>query len=352
MQSLLVTGGAGFIGGCFVRQCLTSSTSVVNLDKLTYAANPDVAELRDANHTFVHGDIGDGDLVRRLFATHQPDAVFHFAAESHVDRSIDDPTPFVATNVTGWVVLLREALRHWKSLSGARREDFRIINVSTDEVYGTAAAAHDFTVADPFRPNSPYAASKAAAVHFGRAFFQTYGLPVVTTTSSNNYGPFQFPEKLTPLIALNAMQGRPLPVYGDGLQQRDWIHVEDHCLALHQLLAAGVPGGLYNVGSGRVVSNLDFVSMICQFVDELQPDAAPAASLIEHVTDRPGHDRRYALDTSELRGLGWRPQLSLEEGLRRTVRWYFEHREWVEKVESPGYGRQRLGLGEDSAADR
>lgn len=351
MKTILATGGAGFIGSNFVRQWIAEEqTKLVNLDKLTYAGNLDsLANLRDNPlHVFVEGDIGDGQLVARLLAEHRPHAVIHFAAESHVDRSIDGPAEFVLTNVVGTFRLLEASRQYWAGLAGPERSDFRFVQVSTDEVYGSLGPTGKFTEETPYAPNSPYSASKAAADHFARAYYRTYKLPVVTTNCSNNYGPYQFPEKLLPLMILNAVEGKPLPVYGDGQQIRDWLYVEDHCRAIRAVLSSGVPGEVYNIGGGCERANLDVVNTICQIVDELRPDLAhrPCTSLITHVADRPGHDRRYAIDSSKIQEqLGWRPRENFESGLRRTVVWYLAHRDWVERITSGKYRRQRLGLG-------
>lgn len=348
--AILVTGGAGFIGSNFVRQWLAEETApVVNLDKLTYAGNLDsLADVLDhPRHRFVHGDIADGELVLGLLAEHQVRAIVNFAAESHVDRSIEGPAPFVQTNVLGTFRLLEAARRWWSSLPEPGRSAFRFLHVSTDEVYGSLGPTGKFTETTPYAPNSPYSASKAASDHFVRAYHHTYGLPVLVTNCSNNYGPYQFPEKLIPLMILNAVEGKPLPVYGDGLQVRDWLFVEDHCRAIRTVLARGRPGEVYNIGGNCERTNLDVVRTICQLVDELCPGLphAPCASLITYVTDRPGHDRRYAIDATKIRTqLHWQPWENFESGLRRTVAWYLENRAWVERITSGKYRRQRLGL--------
>jgi dTDP-glucose 4,6-dehydratase len=350
MQSILVTGGAGFIGGTFVRRVLADSDArIVNLDKLTYAGNLEsLASVIDSpRHTFIHGDIGDAALVRRLFAEYQPTAVVHFAAESHVDRSITAPDSFIQTNVVGTCALLAEALAYWESLPADRREQFRFLHVSTDEVYGSLGPTGYFTETSPHAPNSPYAASKAAADHFVRAYHHTYGLPVVTTNCSNNYGPYQFPEKLIPLILLNAVEGKPLPVYGRGENIRDWLHVEDHVAALRAVLDRGRLGETYNIGGRAEMKNLDVVHAICQAVDKLRPDLAhrPREQLIQFVTDRPGHDFRYAVDCTKIeRELGWRPAHNFETGIRETVAWYLANNDWVQGVCTGRYQRERLGL--------
>ncbi|MBX6313306.1 MAG: dTDP-glucose 4,6-dehydratase [Isosphaeraceae bacterium] len=352
MKTILVTGGAGFIGGCFVRQVIAERAArVVNLDKLTYAGNLDsLAEVHDdPAHLFVPGDISDRALVARLLREHQVEAIVNFAAETHVDRSIDGPRAFVLTNVLGTFELLEAARAYWSSLDADRRERFRFLHVSTDEVYGSLGPTGKFTEETPYAPNSPYSASKAAADHFVRAFHHTYGLPTLTTNCSNNYGPYQFPEKLIPLMILNALEGKPLPVYGDGQNVRDWLYVEDHCRALRLVLDRGRPGETYNIGGDCERTNLQVVKAICGAVDTLRPGLphAPCASLIRFVQDRPGHDRRYAIDTTKIRReLGWRPREDFESGLARTVRWYLDHPGWVERVTSGKYRRERLGLGE------
>lgn len=350
MSSILVTGSAGFIGSCFVRQLVAQDQAhVVSLDKLTYAGNLDnlAGVLESPRHTFVEGDICDAELVARLFQEHQPRAIVHFAAESHVDRSIDGPAAFLETNVKGTFTLLDAAKTYWNQLDGGRRDAFRFLHVSTDEVYGSLGPQGKFTEQTPYQPNSPYSASKAASDHFVRAYHHTFGLPTLITNCSNNYGPYQFPEKLIPLTILNCFEGKPLPVYGDGQQVRDWLYVEDHCRAIQRVLEAGRPGEVYNIGGNCEKPNLEVVHTICDIVDELRPDLphAPCRSLIRFVQDRPGHDRRYAIDASKIkRELGWEPQETFESGLRRTVAWYVENGAWVERVNSGGYRRQRLGL--------
>jgi dTDP-glucose 4,6-dehydratase len=349
--TILVTGGAGFIGGNFVRHWLAEESGrLVNLDKLTYAGNLDsLADLKDdPRFVFVQGDIGDRALVERLLADHRPWAVVNLAAESHVDRSIDVPADFVQTNVVGTFHLLEAAHRFWKGLPEARQAEFRFLHVSTDEVYGSLGPSGQFTEQTPYAPNSPYSASKAASDHFVRAYYQTYGLPVLVTNCSNNYGPYQFPEKLIPLMILNALEGKPLPVYGDGQQVRDWLFVEDHCRAIRAVLDRGTPGQTYNVGGNCERTNLNVVRRVCSIVDELRPGLphAPSASLIEFVPDRPGHDRRYSVDAGKIhRELGWQPRESFESGMERTVRWYLDARDWVDRVGSGEYRRERLGLG-------
>ncbi len=339
---ILVTGGAGFIGSNFVLSWLKNTgDSVLNLDLLTYAGNPaNLAELEgDACYTFVRGDICDPELVASLHREHRPWAVVHFAAESHVDRSIVSPEAFVRTNVLGTFTLLEQARLYWMGLNGAERERFRFLHVSTDEVYGTLGAGDPaFCETTPYAPNSPYAASKAGSDHLARAYFHTYKMPVLTTNCSNNYGPFQFPEKLIPLMILNALEGKPLPVYGDGKNVRDWLFVEDHCAAIRRVLEAGKPGECYNIGGNSERANIDVVTAICDLVDELRPVGAPRRRLITFVEDRPGHDRRYAIDAAKIaRELGWKPAEKFESGLRKTVRWYLEHPEWVENVRTGAY---------------
>jgi dTDP-glucose 4,6-dehydratase len=350
MRTMLVTGGAGFIGSCFVRQCLAErSVRVVNLDKLTYAGNLDSldAYLHHPDHRFVQADIADPQAVDQVIEGHQPDAIVHFAAETHVDRSIDGPAEFVRTNVLGTFNLLESARRYLPGLPPTRREAFRFLHVSTDEVFGSLGPGGLFHESSPYDPSSPYSASKAAADHFARAYFRTYRLPVIVTNCSNNYGPFQFPEKLMPLMILNALEGKPLPVYGDGKNVRDWLFVEDHCRALWLVLNQGRPGETYNIGGNCEQANLDLVKTICRMVDELKPGLphAPCSRLIQFVEDRPGHDRRYAIDAGKIREeLNWRPQCDLESGVRLTVQWYLDHPQWVQRVSSGDYRRQRLGL--------
>jgi dTDP-glucose 4,6-dehydratase len=347
MKSILVTGGAGFIGSCFVRRaCVAGQYHVINLDKLTYAGNPDSLPTHQ-NHQLVAGDIGDRALVQQLLKTHQPVAIVNFAAESHVDRSIDGPLTFVETNVLGTCRLLEEVRAWYGTLETAAKAQFRFLHVSTDEVYGSLGATGLFTEETPYSPNSPYSASKAASDHFVRAYLHTYGLPVLITNCSNNYGPYQFPEKLIPLMILNALEGRPLPVYGDGLNVRDWLYVEDHCAAIETVLARGRVGECYNVGGNNEQTNIAIVRQVCSLVDRLRPQTGqpPCEALIQYVRDRPGHDRRYAIDASKIeRELGWKPQQDFASGLELTVRWYLEHAQWVERVQSGKYRRERLGL--------
>jgi dTDP-glucose 4,6-dehydratase len=341
--TILVTGGAGFIGSNFVLDWLAQSDEpVVNLDLLTYAGNlGNLLALRDdARHTFVKGDIGDAALLDKLLQAHQPTSVLHFAAESHVDRSIHGPGTFIGTNVLGTYTLLQAVRKFWNTLEGPRHSAFRFLHVSTDEVYGSLAPDEPpFVETRAYEPNSPYSASKAASDHLVRAWKHTYGLPVLTTNCSNNYGPYQFPEKLIPLVIANALAGKPLPVYGDGRQVRDWLYVGDHCSAVREVLRSGRPGETYNVGGWNEQANIDVVRSICALLDELRPSGAgPHARLITYVTDRPGHDRRYAIDARKLeRELGWRPAETFETGLRRTVAWYLENPAWLADVQSGNY---------------
>jgi len=339
---ILVTGGAGFIGSNFLlQQIQNSSSSIVNLDKLTYAGN--VRNLQSiADHPryeFAQGDIADRDLVRRLFAKHQPKAVVHFAAESHVDRSIRGPEDFIQTNIHGTFAMLEEAKAYWSRLPENEQNDFRFLHVSTDEVYGSLEPNDPaFSETTPYAPNSPYAASKAASDHIVRAYHKTYGLPTLTTNCSNNYGPFQFPEKLIPLMILNARDGKALPVYGDGKNVRDWLYVEDHCEAIATVLRGGRPGETYNIGGWNEKPNLEIVQTICDLVDEIRPGDDSRRKLITFVKDRPGHDRRYAMNAGKIeQELGWRPKETFETGLLKTVRWYLEHDEWVKDVTSGSY---------------
>ncbi|MDO9348907.1 MAG: dTDP-glucose 4,6-dehydratase [Anaerolineales bacterium] len=344
MKNILITGGAGFIGSNFVRYLLKTEPQVrlLNLDALTYAGS--LENLRDlpdpARHTFVHGDICDAGLVTRLMSEHGIDTLVHFAAESHVDRSIHGPAPFIQTNIVGTFTLLEAARSFWKQADGAYPAHVRFHHVSTDEVYGSLEpAAPPFSETTPYGPRSPYSASKAASDHLARAYGHTYGLPVTLSNCSNNYGPYQFPEKLIPLMILNALQGKPLPVYGDGLQVRDWLYVEDHCEAIQLVLAKGRLGETYNIGGENQPCNLDIVRQICTLLDELHPEGAPHERLITHVPDRPGHDRRYAMDIVKIRAeLGWEPRHNLTSGLRATVEWYLGHPEWVAAIaQQSGY---------------
>ncbi|HEY4555298.1 MAG TPA: dTDP-glucose 4,6-dehydratase, partial [Lysobacter sp.] len=333
----LVTGGAGFIGGNFVLDAVRRGVRIVNLDALTYAGNLDTLTSLEGNpdHMFVEGDIGDAGLVASLLREHRPDAVINFAAESHVDRSIDGPAAFVRTNVVGTLALLEATRDHWRSLDAPARDAFRFLHVSTDEVYGTLGETGKFTEQTTYAPNSPYSASKAASDHLVRAFHHTYGLPVLTTNCSNNYGPYQFPEKLIPLVIAKALAGEPLPVYGDGLNVRDWLYVGDHCSAIRRVLEAGRVGETYNVGGDAERTNIAVVKAICALLDARRPlaDGRTRESLITYVTDRPGHDRRYAIDSSKLqRELGWAPTVTFEQGLARTVDWYLDNQPWVQRV--------------------
>ena len=341
---ILVTGGAGFIGANFVLDWLAEGDEpVVNLDKLTYAGNREnLAALEgDARQVFVQGDIGDTALVERLLAQHRPCAVLNFAAESHVDRSIHGPGDFIQTNVVGTFRLLEAVRAYWEALPAGEREAFRFLHVSTDEVYGSLAPADPaFTETHRYEPNSPYSASKAASDHLVRAWHHTYGLPVLTTNCSNNYGPFHFPEKLIPLMIVNALAGKPLPVYGDGMQVRDWLYVKDHCSAIRRVLAAGRLGETYNVGGWNEKPNIEIVKTVCALLDALRPraDGQSYASQIAYVKDRPGHDRRYAIDARKIeRELGWKPAETFESGIRKTVQWYLDHPEWVQRVQSGAY---------------
>jgi dTDP-glucose 4,6-dehydratase len=345
MQNLiLVTGGAGFIGSNFVLQWLAHEPArVVNLDKITYAGNPRNLDSVAAHpgYRFEQGDIVDRDLVSRLLQSERPRAIVHFAAESHVDRSIHGPDDFVRTNVNGTFSLLEEARAYWSALPEANRRAFRFLHVSTDEVYGSLGPSDPaFTETTPYAPNSPYSASKAASDHLVRAYYHTYGLPTLTTNCSNNYGPYQFPEKLIPLMILNACDGKPLPVYGDGQNVRDWMYVEDHCDAIRTVLAKGQVGETYNVGGGNEKKNLEIVETICELLDELRPSDAvvPHRRLVSFVKDRPGHDRRYAMDTRKIdRELHWRPKETFDTGIRKTVVWYLQHEDWVREVTSGAY---------------
>jgi dTDP-glucose 4,6-dehydratase len=340
MMKLLVTGGAGFIGSAVVRQAVARGHEVVNLDVLTYAANTEnVAQVAGSNlYSFAHADIRDRARLDQVFDEHRPDAVMHLAAESHVDRSIDGPGDFIETNVTGTFNLLEAARAHWTRVG--KPETFRFHHISTDEVFGTLGPEGKFTETTPYAPNSPYSASKAASDHLVRAWHETYGLPVVMTNCSNNYGPYHFPEKLIPVVILNALHGRPIPVYGQGLNVRDWLYVEDHADALLTVLTKGIVGRSYNIGGENEARNIDLVRMICTLLDEMHPQGAPHDRLITFVTDRPGHDARYAIDPTRIRTeLGWRPSVTLEQGLRLTVRWYLDNAAWWQ----PLLARQGVG---------
>jgi dTDP-glucose 4,6-dehydratase len=355
VSTWLVTGGAGFIGGNFVLEAVARGVRIVNLDALTYAGNRDTLASLEGHpgHVFVHGDIGDRALVARLLAEHRPDAVVNFAAESHVDRSIDGPGAFVQTNVVGTLALLEATRDHWKTLEGPARERFRFLHVSTDEVYGSLGETGKFSETTPYAPNSPYSASKAASDHLVRAFHHTYGLPVLTTNCSNNYGPYHFPEKLIPLVIARALAGDPLPVYGDGKQVRDWLFVADHCAAIRTVLAKGRVGETYNVGGNAEMQNIEVVKAICALLDQRRPraDGQPRASQVAYVADRPGHDRRYAIDASKLRDeLGWEPEYDFERGIAETVDWYLGNQAWVQRVLDGSYRLERIGTGGVGAA--
>ena len=343
-MTILVTGGAGFIGANFVLDWLAQSDErVINLDKLTYAGNlENLASLEgDTRHVFVHGDIGDSALIERLLAEHQPRAIVNFAAESHVDRSIHGPEDFIETNIVGTFRLLEAVRAHWKSLASDAQQTFRFLHVSTDEVYGSLGKDEPaFNERHQYEPNSPYSASKAASDHLVRAYHHTYGLPVLTTNCSNNYGPYHFPEKLIPLMIVNALAGKDLPVYGDGQQIRDWLYVKDHCSAIRRVLEAGTVGEVYNVGGWNEKPNLDIVHTVCALLDELRPraDGQPYQQQIAYVTDRPGHDRRYAIDATKLADeLGWKPAETFETGIRKTVQWYLDNQPWVANIQSGSY---------------
>jgi dTDP-glucose 4,6-dehydratase len=352
--NILVTGGCGFIGSNFIRQRLTEPnsplTKLVNLDALTYAGNPaNLADLAaDRRYVFAHGDIGDTALVSRLLAEHQIDAILNFAAESHVDRSIDSPEPFVQTNVVGTLRLLNAARLYWTKLPEEKKSAFRFLHVSTDEVYGTLSPTDPaFTEETPFAPNSPYAASKAASDHLVRSYQHTYKLPTLTTNCSNNYGPYHFPEKLIPLVILNALEGKPLPVYGDGMQIRDWLYVEDHAAAIWLVLQRGRVGETYNIGGLNEKPNIEIVKTICSLLDQKSPrvDGASYAKQITYVTDRPGHDRRYAIDCGKIqKELGWAPRENFKSGISKTVEWYLAHRAWAADITTGRYARERLGV--------
>ena len=348
MPTWIVTGGAGFIGGNFVLKAIADGVRIINLDALTYAGNRDtLASLHgNPNHVFVQGDIGDQALLGRLLAEHRPDAVVNFAAESHVDRSIDGPGAFVQTNVVGTLALLEASRDYSKSLQGEAADAFRFLHVSTDEVYGSLGDSGKFTETTAYAPNSPYSASKAASDHLVRAFHHTYGLPVLTTNCSNNYGPYQFPEKLIPLVIAKAIAGEPLPIYGDGRNVRDWLYVGDHCTAIRAVLERGRVGETYNVGGDAERENIEVVNAICALLDERRPrdDGKQRNSQITYVKDRPGHDRRYAIDASKLKSeLGWTPAHSFEQGIAETVDWYLGNQAWVRRVLDGSYRLERIG---------
>lgn len=344
IKTHLVTGGAGFIGSNFVfMQRAQGYTRIINLDLLTYAGNPKNLEplKGDQDYIFIHGNIGDRNLVRNLLTKYEPCAIINFAAESHVDRSIDSPEDFIQTNVVGTLHLLEEVRRYWNNLQDKEKDVFRFLHVSTDEVYGSLCPGDPpFNEETPYAPNSPYSASKAASDHLVRAYYHTYGLPTITTNCSNNYGPRQFPEKLIPLMILNALKGKPLPIYGDGLNIRDWLYVEDHCEALRTVLERGKVGEVYNIGGRCEKTNLEIVKTICDLLDKvcLQSPFAPHASLITYVKDRPAHDRRYAIDCTKIeKDLGWRAKETFETGLEKTIQWYLENPDWVESVQTGEY---------------
>ena len=350
---VLVTGGAGFIGSNFIHIALNNGdVSIINLDKLTYAGNLD--SLRDVEndprYTFVHGDICDKEMVESIFAEYQPDAIIHFAAESHVDRSIDGPAPFIQTNINGTFVLLEVARKYWSALADERKNKFRFLHISTDEVYGSLGATGYFTEETLYAPNSPYSASKASADHLVRAYYHTYGLPTLMTNCSNNYGPYHFPEKLIPLMILNALEGKSLPVYGTGQNVRDWLYVEDHCRAILTVLTKGLPGEKYNIGGHNEKTNMSIVTTLCDVLDHKNPraDGVSYREQITFVKDRPGHDLRYAIDASKIKKeLGWMPLETFETGIIKTVEWYLQNAEWCKRVTDGSYRRERLGIREE-----
>jgi dTDP-glucose 4,6-dehydratase len=351
MKTYFVTGGAGFIGSNFILSLLPAENiAVVNFDKLTYAGNLEslASLVTDPNYFFVEGDICDQARVSELLSTHEPDYIINFAAESHVDRSIDGPSEFIQTNIVGTFELLEAARNYWGKLAGEKKQAFRFLHVSTDEVFGSLGPEGYFTEETPYAPNSPYAASKASSDHLIRSYNRTFGFPALTTNCSNNYGPYQFPEKLIPLIIHNALAGKPLPIYGDGKQIRDWLYVEDHCHAIRTVLEKGGLGEVYAIGGNNEKANLEIVHSICDLLDEMSPEATgkPYKSLITFVNDRPGHDRRYAIDSGKVqRQLGWSPKETFQTGLRKTIRWYLDHQTWVDRVMSGAYRGERLGLG-------
>lgn len=351
MKTIIVTGGAGFIGSNFIHLALQDADSkIVNLDKLTYAGNLD--SLRDveanARYQFEQGDICDGAFVKRLLAEYQPQAIVHFAAESHVDRSIDGPEAFIQTNINGTFNLLENVRHYWRELDPAKQQQFRFLHISTDEVYGSLGKTGFFREDTAYAPNSPYSASKASADHLVRSYFHTYGLPTLITNCSNNYGPYHFPEKLIPLVILNALEGKSLPVYGNGQNVRDWLYVEDHCRAILKVLAQGRPGEKYNIGGHNEKTNLDIVHTLCDILDDQRPraDGKSYREQITFVKDRPGHDQRYAIDASKMhQELGWVPKETFETGIVKTVEWYLNNREWCQRVTDGTYRRERLGTG-------
>jgi dTDP-glucose 4,6-dehydratase len=345
-MKVLVTGGCGFIGSAVIRHLIGQSVSVVNVDKMTYAATPGaLASVEDdERYAFEKVDICDGPEVQRVFREHRPDKVMHLAAESHVDRSIDSPSEFIHTNVVGTYTMLESAAQYWRELEGDAKTGFRFHHVSTDEVYGSLGPTGLFTETTPYAPNSPYSASKAGSDHLVRAWGETFGLPVVTSNCSNNYGPFQFPEKLIPLMIINGLLEQPLPIYGKGDNVRDWLYVEDHARALNVVLTQGVPGEVYNIGGHNEVQNLTVVHTLCDLLDKHAPGSKPRRDLITFVKDRPGHDQRYAIDAGKIaRELGWKPQETFDTGLERTVKWYLENRDWWEAIRASRYSGQRLG---------
>ncbi|MBT8348461.1 MAG: dTDP-glucose 4,6-dehydratase [Sulfurovum sp.] len=349
-MKIIVTGGAGFIGSAVIRQYINDTEhEVINLDALTYAGNLESLSTIDqsSRYTFEHVDICDMKELERVFEQHQPDAIMHLAAESHVDRSIDGPAAFIQTNIVGTYNLLDVAKKYWDGLSSDRKDGFRFHHVSTDEVYGDLGETGYFTEETSYEPSSPYSASKASSDHLVRAWHRTYGLPIVITNCSNNYGAYQFPEKLIPLVTLNALEGKPLPIYGKGDQIRDWLHVDDHAQALRLVLETGKTGETYNIGGHNEKTNLEVVKTICSLLDELVPGSphVPHESLITYVTDRPGHDLRYAIDADKIAAeLGWTPQETFESGIEKTIRWYMENAEWCQHVQDGSYQRQRLGM--------
>lgn len=351
-KKYIITGGAGFIGANFIHYLVEAEPGVkiLNLDKLTYAGNPASLNAieKNANYAFIRGDICDQPLIEQVINEFKPTAIVHFAAESHVDRSIDGPDSFIETNIIGTYTLLKVAKVYLEQLNLSERETFRFLHVSTDEVYGSLGADGYFTEETPYAPNSPYSASKAASDHLVRSWFHTYGFPVLTTNCSNNYGPYQFPEKLIPVVMFNALDGKPLPIYGDGSNIRDWLYVADHCRAIQRVIQSGKRGETYNVGGSNEKTNLEVVKTICTLLDELKPKGNGSyQDQITFVADRPGHDKRYAIDAAKIkRDLGWEPQESFESGMRKTVHWYLDHREWVENILSGGYRLERLGLKE------
>jgi dTDP-glucose 4,6-dehydratase len=350
MKTFFITGGAGFIGGNFILNLMKSGQAkVINYDKLTYAGNLDTLSSveDDPNYHFIQGDICDREKLCKLFEAHEIDCVVHFAAESHVDRSIESPGDFIHTNVVGTFELLEAARWYTATKKNDLHKNFRFLHVSTDEVYGSLGDTGLFTEETPYAPNSPYAASKASSDHLVRSYHKTFGLPMLTTNCSNNYGPYQFPEKLLPLMIQKALNGEPLPVYGDGKQVRDWLFVEDHCRAILQVMEKGEVGQVYNIGGHNEKTNLEVVHSLCQILDEMVPDSphCPHKNLIQFVTDRPGHDRRYAIDASKIQNqLGWKPQESFETGLKKTIRWYLDNKDWTSRVMSGAYRGERLGL--------